>query len=69
MLSIGHAALQAGHSVGRDAPVSENHPALAWCHPAQTGYIKGIQDQALVLDVDLVLRDMVQEIGSAASYG
>ena len=50
-------------------PVSENHPAVAWCHPARTGYIKGIQDQALVLDVDLVLRDMIQEIGSAASYG
>lgn len=50
-------------------PVNENHPAIAWCHPVRRGYIKGIQDQALVLDVDLVLRDMVQEIGSAASYG
>jgi chemotaxis signal transduction protein len=50
-------------------PLNENHPAVAWCHPTRTEYIKGIQDQALVLDVDLVLRDMVQEIGSAASYG
>jgi hypothetical protein len=50
-------------------PVNRDHPAVAWCHPAQTGYIKGIQDQALVLNVDLVLGDMVQEIGGAASYG
>jgi hypothetical protein len=49
--------------------INENHPAVAWCLPTRTEYIKGIQDQALVLDVDLVLRDMVQEIGSAASYG
>lgn len=50
-------------------PVDEKQPAVAWCHPARRGYIKGIQDRALVLDVDLVLKDMVQEMGSAASYG
>lgn len=50
-------------------PTSEIPPAASWCLPMRRIYVKSVQDQALVLDVDLLLRDMLQDIGSAASYG
>ncbi|MFL5625149.1 MAG: chemotaxis protein CheW [Ktedonobacteraceae bacterium] len=48
---------------------SEIPAAASWCLPTRGIYVKGVQDQALVLDVDLLLKDMLQEIGGAASYG
>lgn len=49
-------------------PTSELSPAASWCLPTRDIYIKSVQDQVLVLDVDLLLKDMLQDIGSAASY-
>jgi chemotaxis signal transduction protein len=43
--------------------------ATTWYLPSRAAFVKGVQAEALVLDVPLLLADMVQQIEIAASYG
>ena len=50
------------------APIRVDQTPI-WHLPSRAAFVKGIQDEALVLDVPLLLADMVQQIEIAATYG
>jgi chemotaxis signal transduction protein len=39
----------------------------SWYLPSRAAFVKGVQGEALVLDVPLLLADVVQQIGNAAN--
>lgn len=51
------------------ATIEDKEPASAWYLPSRGIFVKGIQKEALVLDVLSLLADAVQQIEIAASNG
>ena len=51
------------------ASTSAIEQTQSWFLPSRADFVKGVQDEALILHMPLLLATMVQQIEIAASYG